>query len=157
MSGIHLPDTLFLVSSKDDEIRKLAERSIGATRKISDILLELQGEIQLAKESNDQQTTTIETSKSEMDDARHSINLLIEGTELSRQKIEQLDELVAHLQMVSTEENQIFSSLYSSIQSNAANSEELLSMVEDVSVSVNRLNKLLDKLVDHTSELEKLF
>lgn len=157
MSGIHLPDTLFLVSSKDDEIRKLAERSIGATRKISDILLELQGEIQLVKESNDQQTTTIETSKSEMDDARHSINLLIEGTELSRQKIEQLDELVAHLQMVSTEENQIFSSLYSSIQSNAANSEELLSMVEDVSVSVNRLNKLLDKLVDHTSELEKLF
>ena len=83
--------------------------------------------------------------------------MLIEGTELSRQKIEQLDELVAHLQMVSTEENQIFSSLYSSIQSNAANSEELLSMVEDVSVSVNRLNKLLDKLVDHTSELEKLF
>lgn len=157
MSGIHLPDTLFLVSSKDDEIRKLAERSIGATRKISDILLELQGEIQLAKESNDQQTTTIETSKSEMDDARHSINLLIEGTELSRQKIEQLDELVARLQMVSTEENQIFSSLYSSIQSNAANSEELLSMVEDVSVSVNRLNKLLDKLFDHTSELEKLF
>lgn len=157
MSGIHLPDTLFLVSSKDDEIRKLAERSIGATRKISDILLELQGEIQLVKESNDQQATTIETSKSEMDDARHSINLLIEGTELSRQKIEQLDELVAHLQMVSTEENQIFSSLYSSIQSNAANSEELLSMVEDVSVSVNRLNKLLDKLVDHTSELEKLF
>lgn len=151
MSGIHLPDTLFLVSSKDDEVRKLAERSIGATRKISDILLELQGEIQLVKESNDQQTTTIETSKSEMDDARHSINLLIEGTELSRQKIEQLDELVAHLQMVSTEENQIFSSLYSSIQSNAANSEELLSMVEDVSVSVNRLNKLLDKLVDHTS------
>ncbi|WP_341321750.1 hypothetical protein NSQ62_19690 [Solibacillus sp. FSL H8-0523] len=146
-----------MVSSKDDEIRKLAERSIGATRKISDILLELQGEIQLVKESNDQQTTTIETSKSEMDDARHSINLLIEGTELSRQKIEQLDELVAHLQMVSTEENQIFSSLYSSIQSNAANSEELLSMVEDVSVSVNRLNKLLDKLVDHTSELEKLF
>ena len=70
MSGIHLPDTLFLVSSKDDEIRKLAERSIGATRKISNILLELQGEIQLAKESNDQQTTTIETSKSEMDDAR---------------------------------------------------------------------------------------
>lgn len=146
-----MPDTLFLVSSKDDEVRKLAERSIGATRKISDILLELQGEIQLVKESNDQQTTTIETSKSEMDDARHSINLLIEGTELSRQKIEQLDELVAHLQMVSTEENQIFSSLYSSIQSNAANSEELLSMVEDVSVSVNRLNKLLDKLVDHTS------
>ncbi|MER1957975.1 MAG: hypothetical protein ABS942_11380 [Solibacillus sp.] len=140
-----------MVSSKDDEVRKLAERSIGATRKISDILLELQGEIQLVKESNDQQTTTIETSKSEMDDARHSINLLIEGTELSRQKIEQLDELVAHLQMVSTEENQIFSSLYSSIQSNAANSEELLSMVEDVSVSVNRLNKLLDKLVDHTS------
>lgn len=119
--------------------------------------MEFQGEIQLAKESNDQQTTTIETSKSEMDDARHSINLLIEGTELSRQKIEQLDELVARLQMVSTEENQIFSSLYSSIQSNTTNSEELLSMVEDVSVSVNRLNKLLDKLVDHTSELEKLF
>ena len=157
MSGIHLPDTLFLVSSKDDEIRKLAERSIGATRKISDILLELQGEIQLAKESNDQQTTTIETSKSEMDDARQSIHLLIEGTEFSRQKIEQLDELVERLQLVSNEENQIFSSLYSSIQSNAANSEELLSMVEDVSVSVNRLNKLLDKLVDHTSELEKLF
>lgn len=140
-----------------DEVRKLAEQSTGATRKISDILLELQGEIQLAKESNDQQTTTIETSKSEMDDARQSIHLLIEGTELSRQKIEQLDELVERLQLVSHEENQIFSSLYSSIQSNAANSEELLSMVEDVSVSVHRLDELLDKLVDHTSELEKLF
>ena len=140
-----------------DEVRKLAEQSTGATRKISDILLDLQGEIQLAKESNDQQTTTIEASKSEMDQARQSINLLIEGTELSRKKIEQLDELVEHLQAVSNEENQIFSTLYSSIQSNAANSEELLSMVEDVSVSVHRLNELLDKLVNHTSELEKLF
>ncbi len=140
-----------------DEVRKLAEQSTGATRKISDILLDLQGEIQLAKESNDQQTTTIEASKSEMDQARQSINLLIEGTELSRKKIEQLDELVEHLQAVSNEENQIFSTLYSSIQSNAANSEELLSMVEDVSVSVQRLNELLDKLVNHTSELEKLF
>ena len=140
-----------------DEVRKLAEQSTVATREISDILLQLQSEIQSSKDSNDQQIATIETSKSEMDDARGSIELLIENTEQSHQKIEQLDALVGHLKAGSSEENKIFSVLYSSIQSNAANSEELLSMVEDVSVSVHRLDVLLDKLVNHTGELEKLF
>lgn len=92
-----------------------------------------------------------------MDDARQSIQLLIKGTEQSRQKNEQLDTLVEHLKATNSEGNQIFSELYSSIQSNAANSEELFSMVEDVSISVQRLDVLLDKLVDHTGELEKLF
>lgn len=140
-----------------EEVRKLAEQSTVATREISNILLQLQGEIQLSKDSNDQQIATIETSKSEMDDAREAIELLIDNTEQSHQKIEQLDALVEHLKAGSSEENKIFSKLYSSIQSNAANSEELLSMVEDVSVSVHRLDELLDKLVNHTGELEKLF
>ena len=46
-----------------DEVRKLAEQSAGATNKISNILTDLQTEIQLAKESNDQQITIIESSK----------------------------------------------------------------------------------------------
>lgn len=140
-----------------DEVRKLAEQSTVATGKISDILLDLQREIQLAKESNDQQTVTIESSKVEMIDAKQSIEQLIEGTEISRQKIELLDQLAEGLKNASNEEDQIFAALSSSIQNNAANSEELLSMVEDISVSVQRLNELLDNLVNHTGELERLF
>ena len=139
-----------------DEVRKLAEQSTVATGKISDILLDLQSEIQLAKESNDQQTVTIESSKAEMTDAKQSIEQLIEGTEISRQKIEMLDKLAEGLKNASNEEDQIFAALSSSIQNNAANSEELLSMVEDISVSVHRLNELLDKLANHTEELERL-
>lgn len=140
-----------------DEVRKLAEQSAVATRKISGILLELQQEIQIAKTSNDQQITTIESSKVEMTDARYLIEQLINSTELSRHKISALDKLVEDLERSGQDENRIFKSLYTSIQSNAANSEELLSMIEGVSLSVQRLNGLLDALVNHTEELQQTF
>lgn len=140
-----------------DEVRKLAEQSAGATRQISSILFELQEEIQEAKESNDQQTATITMSKEEMTQARQSIEQLIDSTEQSRMKILSLATLVESLKGTNKEENEIFNVLTSSIQSNAANSQELLSMVDDVDASVHRLNNMLDKLVSQTAALERIF
>lgn len=140
-----------------DEVRKLAEQSTTATGRISGILLDLQKEIQLAKSSNDQQIVTIQSSKLEMTEAHQSIEQLIESTEQARHKISILDHLVEDLKQAGQDEYTIFSSLYSSIQSNAANSEELLSMIEDVSSSVGRLNTLLNTLVGHTEQLERVF
>lgn len=140
-----------------DEVRKLAEQSTTATARISHILLDLQKEIQLAKASNDQQIGTIESSKQEMSEAQLSIEHLIDSTEQARQKITTLDQLVDGLKRAGHEEMTIFTTLYSSIQSNAANSEELFSMVEEVSVSVSRLNELLHTLVEHTENLERVF
>ncbi|MGM9943443.1 MAG: methyl-accepting chemotaxis protein, partial [Lysinibacillus sp.] len=140
-----------------DEVRKLAEQSAGATDKISNILTDLQKEIYLAKESNDQQITIIEASKNDMTEAKGSIEGLIESTEKSSAQIKQLSELVAILQQASYTENQVFSELYTRIQSNAANSQELLSMIEEVSTSVQNLNQLLASLANSTRKLENVF
>jgi len=140
-----------------DEVRKLAEQSAGATDKISNILTGLQNEIHLAKESNDQQITIIETSKNDMTEAKSSIEGLIESTEKSSAQIKQLSELVTILQQASHAEDQVFSELYTRIQSNAVNSQELLSMIEEVSTSVQHLNKLLESLANSTRKLENVF
>lgn len=140
-----------------DEVRKLAEQSAGATDKISNILTDLQKEIHLAKESNDQQITIIESSKNDMTEAKGSIEGLIESTEKSCAQIKQLSELIVVLQQASHAEDQVFSELYKRIQSNAANSEELLSMIEEVSTSVQRLNQLLATLANSTRKLENVF
>lgn len=140
-----------------DEVRKLAEQSAGATRQISSILLDLQHEIGATKESNDEQIETIHTSKEEMKQARESIEQLIRSTEQSRTKILTLATFVEQLKDANEQENEIFSALTSSIQNNAANSEELLSMVEDVDASVQNLNRMLDRLVSQTAALERIF
>lgn len=138
-----------------DEVRKLAEQSGEATGKISDILLQLQKEIELTKESNDQQIKNIDSSKQDMTGAKDSISALINSTEQSRGKIESLALLIEGLQKASNEEKQVFMNLHDDIQSNAANSEELLSMIEDVSSSVGHLNVLLNQLSTSTERLEK--
>ena len=140
-----------------DEVRKLAEQSAGATDKISNILTDLQKEIHLAKESNDQQINIIEASKNDMTEAKGSIEGLIESTERSCAQIKQLSELIVILQQASYAEDRVFSELYTRIQSNAANSEELLSMIEEVSTSVQQLNKLLATLANSTRKLENVF
>ncbi|MEE1130365.1 MAG: methyl-accepting chemotaxis protein [Caryophanon sp.] len=140
-----------------DEVRKLAEQSAGATRQISSILLDLQEEIGATKESNDEQIETIHTSKAEMQQARESIEQLIRSTEQSRMKMLTMATFVEQLKDANVQENQIFSSLTSSIQNNAANSEELLSMVEDVDASVQNLTHMLDRLVSQTAALERNF
>lgn len=139
-----------------DEVRKLAEQSAGATHQISDILLELQEEIEQAKHSNDAQTATINVTKDEMQHAREAIEQLIDNTERSRDKILSLASLVESLKGINKEENEIFHVLTSSIQNNAANSQELLSMIDDVDNSVQHLNSMLDRLVEHTSALERV-
>ena len=140
-----------------DEVRKLAEQSAGATDKISNILTDLQKEIHLTKESNDQQITIIESSKNDMTEAKDSIEGLIDSTEKSCAQIKQLTELIVILQRASHAEDQVFSELYTRIQSNAANSQELLSMVEEVSTSVQHLNRLLESLTNSTRKLENVF
>nr|WP_042347885.1 methyl-accepting chemotaxis protein [Bacillus massiliigorillae] len=140
-----------------DEVRKLAEQSSDATNKISSILTDLQKEIQLAKESNDQQINTIEASKNDMNEAKTSIGKLIENTEQSRNKIKQLGDLVEGLQQESHKENVVFNELYVQIQSNAANSKELLSMIKEVSSSIHQLNILLESLTNTTRKLENIF
>ena len=71
--------------------------------------------------------------------------------------ITQLSELVVILQQASYAEDQVFSELYTRIQSNAANSQELLSMIEEVSTSVQQLNRLLESLANSTRKLENVF
>lgn len=140
-----------------DEVRKLAEQSGQATGKISTILMDLQKDIQLTKESNDQQILTIETSKHQMLEAKSAIEQLVGNTTQSRSKITQLADILELLQGSSVEENEVFKELYLRIQSNAANSEELLSMIEDVSTSIQRLNRLLETLANNTKQLEEIF
>ena len=139
-----------------DEVRKLAEQSSTATSSISDILLDLQEEIQLTKQSNDQQIENIQDSKTDMLDAQQSIKQLIGSTELSRDKINSLAGLIEGLQEASLAENHVFADLYAGIQSNAANSEELLSMIEGVSLTVQQLNELLTTLTTNTKRLEEI-
>ncbi|MFF5995066.1 methyl-accepting chemotaxis protein [Lysinibacillus sp. KU-BSD001] len=140
-----------------DEVRKLAEQSGEATGKISSILTDLQQEIQYNKESTDQQIDAIETSKDKMAEAKVSIESLIESTVQSRQKIQQFSELIAELQQDSQVENQVFDALYEHIQSNAGNSEELLSMIEEVSHAMDHLNLLLENVTNNTRNLENMF
>lgn len=139
-----------------DEVRKLAEQSGEATGKISEILTDLQKEIERAKESNDQQIHTIEVSKGDMEEAKSAIEGLIENTEKSMEKITALAELVEVLQSDIQAENKVFTDLYSRIEMTAANSEELLSMVEEVSSSVQHLNVLLDQLATSTQKLKNI-
>lgn len=139
-----------------DEVRKLAEQSSESTERISDILTNIQKEIQLTKRSNDQQIKMIHHSKGNMTDAKASITDLIDQTEQSRVMIEQLADFIESLQQASKRENEVFNDLSNTIQSNAANSEELLSMVEEVSKSVQQLNHLLEGLVQSTTTLDKM-
>ena len=92
-----------------------------------------------------------------MTEAKGSIEGLIESTERSCAQIKQLSELIIVLQQASHAEDQVFSELYKRIQSNAANSEELLSMIEEVSTSVQHLNQLLATLANSTRKLENVF
>ena len=100
---------------------------------------------------------SIEASKNDMTEAKGSIEGLIESTERSCAQIKQLSELIVILQQASHAEDQVFSELYTRIQSNAANSEELLSMIEEVSTSVQQLNQLLASLANSTRKLENVF
>lgn len=140
-----------------EEVKKLAEQSSESTENISSILTGLQYQIDLTKKSNDQQIVMIQQSKGNMVEAREAISSLIEGTEQSREMINQLVQLIQHVQQSSKQESAVFNSLSETIQSNAANSEELLSMVEDVSKSVQQLNHLLEGLVHNTNKLEQVF
>ncbi|WP_332645666.1 hypothetical protein [Lysinibacillus sp. 54212] len=54
-------------------------------------------------------------------------------------------------------ENQVFNALYEHIHANAANSQELLSMIDEVSSSMERLNVLLANVSNSTQKLENIF
>lgn len=137
-----------------DEVRKLAEQSGEATTKISEILTELKQEIEVAKASNDEQIQAIAKSRDEMEEAKIAIESLIDNTEQSREKISLLGKSIEALQQESKKENEIFSLLHDRIEMTAANSEQLLSMIEEVSASVSQLNDLLEHLVQSTEKLE---
>lgn len=140
-----------------DEVRKLAEQSSEATGKISSILTHLQQEIQHNKESTDQQIMAISMSKQKMTEAKVSIEDLIQSTVGSSEKIQQFSTLIAELMKDSRQENQVFNSLYEYIHENAANSQELLSMIDEVSGSMEQLNILLEKVSQSTAKLEHIF
>lgn len=140
-----------------DEVRKLAEQSSEATGKISSILTDLQLEIQRNKDSNDQQIEAITTSKHKMSEAKVSIESLIESTVQSSEKIQQFSKLIAELIQDSQVENQLFNALYEHIHANAANSEELLSMIDEVTSSMDHLNILLENVSSCTQKLENIF
>lgn len=140
-----------------DEVRRLAEQSGEATTKISQILTELQNEIEKAKKSNDEQVATIENSRKDMEEAKVSIEDLIENMKDSQEKIAALGDLVEMLQLDSEKEKRVFKELYSGIEMAAASSEELLSMINEVSSSVSQLNVLLDHLATSTQNLASAF
>lgn len=140
-----------------DEIRKLAEQTEQSTRTIHQILHQLQSEIASTKASNDQQMRAIKASMAETEEAKAAIVRLIEGTEKSGEKVKQLAHRVSMLQTSTEEENRMFRKLYDQIQANAANSEELLSMIEDVQSSLEQLMALLESLSYSTQKLENAF
>lgn len=140
-----------------NEVRILAEQTGDATEKIAHILTNFQQEIERTKVQNDEQIGVIQSSKQEMDEAHTSFSLLIEATKESRRKIEDLGKHIKVLEDASEQENEVFHELHDRIQANAANSEELLSMMEEVSASVRQLNQLLNSLSKDTRQLEQLF
>lgn len=140
-----------------NEVRVLAEQTGHATEKISDILTNFQREIELTKVQNDKQIDVIQTSRKEMEEAHASFSHLMEATKESRRKIEDLGKHVHVLEGASEQENKVFNQLHERIQANATNSEELLSMMEEVSASISQLNQLLNSLSKDTRQLEQLF
>jgi methyl-accepting chemotaxis protein len=139
-----------------EEVRKLAEQSSQATNKISDILLILQQEIELVKQSNDEQTSAISETQYEMKEARTSINSLIDTTEQARESIRNMNQLIQALEHAKEQENQLYQQLYEGIQGNVEGSNLLIGKVDEVSISVGRLNELLDALVEQTANLERI-
>ncbi|WLR52835.1 methyl-accepting chemotaxis protein [Bacillus tianshenii] len=140
-----------------NEVRNLAEESGRATDEISSILHDLKAEIEASKGSNDHQLEVIKMSRKEMDQAKQVFEQLIKVTKQSSHEITTLNQAVNQLFVYGNQENEVFAELNEKIEANAANSEELLSMVEEVNASLEQLQHLLDKLSTSTTTLEQLF
>ncbi|MDQ0163692.1 methyl-accepting chemotaxis protein [Bacillus alveayuensis] len=131
-----------------DEVRKLAEESSRATEKIAQILLDIKQEIASTKEGNDNQLSVIESSKQGIQQAKDSFHHLIDATRESSRKIVQLGDFVETMFQNGQGVIGVFEQMHRNIQSNAANSEQLLAMVEDVMGSLKQLRHLLDNMTD---------
>lgn len=139
-----------------NEIRKLAEHSKVASENIRNILLEIQHDIQQTKEGNDLQVVTLNNSKEDIDKAKYSINNLIEHTKLSSEQINHLVNLVSKLMENGQEVKDVFINMNQSIENNAANSEELSAMAEEVLFTLNELQSIFGNVTASTSQLKDL-
>lgn len=140
-----------------NEVRKLAYESTNATNEISAILTDIQNEVQLTKQSNDGQLQLISNSVKEMEEAEITFSTLTDSVTTTIKKIHRLSHFMNELTNESKKERQIFTGLNETIQLNAANSEELLSMVENVAYSLIELESLFEQLKSSTNHLEDLF
>ncbi|WP_117017480.1 methyl-accepting chemotaxis protein [Aeribacillus pallidus] len=139
-----------------EEVRKLAEESRRATDKIAQILLDIQREIASTKEGNDNQLSVIISSRQGIQHANDSIQHLIDATKESSRKIAQLGDSVETMFQNGQCVIDVFENMHGNIQSNAANSEQLLAMVEEVTGALKRLRDLLNNMTNSTKKLEEV-
>lgn len=139
-----------------EEIRMLADQSAVATSQIEGILTQLQQEISATKSTNDQQLSVIDEGRHNMTSIRSIFSELIGSITQSLEVIHHLSVEVEGLHTRNQAQLHVFNEITDSIQSNASNSEELLSMVETVNDSLEKLNMLFSSLQETTSKLRSI-
>lgn len=139
-----------------DEIRRLAEQSSAATSKIETILTQLQNDISDTKSTNDHQLSVIDEGRNNMYSIKEIFLELISSITESLEVIHHLSAEVERLHTRNNTQLHVFHEITDSIQTNASNSQELLSMVETVNDSLEKLNLLFSALQETTSKLRSI-
>lgn len=137
-----------------DEVRKLAEDSKEASEEIGNILFEIQSDVHETTKANLGLAAFIQSNQQEVDNAVNNIEQLIHETKNTAMEINNLHQQFTHLSTSEKEVSRIFEQLNESSERNAANSEELLSMIEDVEETLERLKQLFENVNNSTAELE---
>lgn len=139
-----------------DEVKKLAEQSSTATSQIETILTQLQKEISATKSTNDHQLAVIDEGRHNMSSIKEVFSELIGTITQSLEIIQNLSAEVEGLHSRSHAQLHVFHEITDRIQSNASNSQELLSMVETVNDSLAKLNIVFVGLQETTSKLRSI-
>jgi methyl-accepting chemotaxis protein len=118
-----------------DEVRKLAEESGQATKQISSLITSIQGEIDSAVSSMNENTKQVE-----------------EGSEGVAEAVKSFDELPPIIQMVDDAANEVASVA----QENASSSQQASSAMQEVSASMQQVTGSAQDLTDLANKLSNL-
>ena len=139
-----------------EEVRKLAEESVQAAKKISNLIGDIQAETSVTVRTMESNLDQVDTQVDNIEKSGNSMNVILEGIAQSEQKInglkERLQVLAENAVIIQTAVQEV----NGIIETNAASSQEVAAASEEQSASTEELAALSKMVADIAIELEEL-
>jgi methyl-accepting chemotaxis protein len=137
-----------------EEVRKLAEKSAGATKEITNLVRAIQNSVGEAVTSMDAGSRAVEQGVEQANKAGQSLSDILQAVEQVHEQVEQIAGAAEEMTASSSELVESMNSVSAVVEENSAATEEMSAQVEEVTASAQSLNAMADQLTQLVSQFK---